>query len=98
MKVVLFFIACVLVLPQSSIASPIINELEKNFELGSYFQGDIELTPEQEAAAFDSTDGGRNGRTGLLSSSSRWPKNSAGKVIVPYIISSVYSKLNYFKP
>jgi hypothetical protein len=50
-------------------------------EFGDKFQGDIDLTPEQEAIINGTA---RGGRTGLLNTKYRWPKNSAGYVMVPY--------------
>lgn len=57
-------------------------------EYGNKFQGDIVLTPEQES---EGTLEGRNGRTGTTNTNVRWPKVN-GRVIVPYVIDSVYSK------
>lgn len=60
-------------------------------EQGSFFQGDIDLEPDQEEALFSndtevSLD--ESTRTGLLAQHYRWPKNSKGQVVVPYTISS----------
>lgn len=49
-------------------------------EFGNKFQGDIDLTPEQEAMM----NGTRGGRTGLLNNFYRWPKNQNGYVVLPY--------------
>jgi hypothetical protein len=60
------------------------NELDYDPENGEFFQGDIELSPEQEKMFLsNSTD--RSGRTGYFNN--RWPKNN-GVVIVPYVFDS----------
>lgn len=64
---------------------PIVDEVNVNgrssLEYGDKFQGDIVLTPSQEEM-FNGT--GKGSRTGLLDTRYRWPKNTAGQVIVPY--------------
>jgi hypothetical protein len=57
-----------------------------NIEDEDLFQGDILLEPEQREwiLANDSDDISK--RTGLLNEEQRWPKDSRGKVIVPYVI------------
>ncbi|KAL7024350.1 hypothetical protein ACKWTF_013004 [Chironomus riparius] len=57
----------------------------KNFEDGEYFQGDMVMLDEQLNILNDSTD--MTYRTGIIGEKYRWPKNSDGKVIVPYEIS-----------
>ncbi|CRK90140.1 CLUMA_CG003856, isoform A [Clunio marinus] len=51
-------------------------------EYGDKVQGDLILTAEQFDAMYNNST--KAGKTGLLSSSYRWPKNSAGYVQVPY--------------
>lgn len=54
-------------------------------ELGSYFQGDIKLLPDQkEVLLSNETDEGLLTRTGALLESQRWPKNKLGMVQVPF--------------
>jgi hypothetical protein len=65
-------------------------------EFGDKFQGDIVLTPEQEELI--NGEGNHKGsRTGLSRTQFRWPKNSAGQVIVPYTFqaSSGFSKKSF---
>jgi hypothetical protein len=62
------------------------NEHSKNLEYGDHFQGDIDLSPEQDQAFNSDENFGKGGRTGQLSTSYRWPKNSQGYVIVPFVI------------
>lgn len=71
----------------STIANPIENVRYNSEDL---FQGDILLTPEQEEPQ-------RSGRLGLKNEAYRWPKNSQGRVIVPYTIqaSAGYSNIFY---
>jgi hypothetical protein len=61
-------------------------------EYGDKFQGDIVLTSSQEEMINGTEKGAR---TGLLSLRSRWPKNNAGQVIVPYTFqaSAGFSKI-----
>jgi hypothetical protein len=86
-------IAIFLVLPVFH-AVPISDEVTEErsqLEFGDKFQGDIILTPEQEEQ-FDKNS--KSSRTGLRNARYRWPKNSAGQVVVPYTIqgSSGYCK------
>lgn len=62
------------------------DEREKNLELGKLYQGDMKLETEQlEALLRNESEQARiESRTGLLRESYRWPKNSEGKVVVPY--------------
>jgi hypothetical protein len=62
------------------------NDDFKNLEYGGHYQGDIHLSPEQEEAFKPDTNSGKVGRTGQLSTSYRWPKNSQGFVLVPFVI------------
>lgn len=50
-------------------------------EAGDAYQGDIVLTAEQKTIVFPDTS---VLNTGLLSAVTRWPKDSKGKVVVPY--------------
>jgi hypothetical protein len=83
----IFFVAIVTTL--STIAAHPFFEKETStrsiYELGDKFQGDIVLTPEQKALVSGTT---RGSRTGLLDKKYRWPKNSFGKVILPYTFQS----------
>lgn len=61
-----------------------------NGEEGNFFQGDIELEPDQrEAMLSNDTDdnSGSSVRTGLLSDHYRWNKNRRGIVEVPFSLS-----------
>jgi hypothetical protein len=60
---------------------------DDSMEYGEYFQGDLELMPEQDKV-FKSKDESDilDTRTGQLNEYYRWPKNSQGYVIVPYHI------------
>jgi hypothetical protein len=67
------------------------SKLDYDPENGDFFQGDIELSPEQEKMFLsNSTD--RGGRTGYFNN--RWPKKN-GIVVVPYIFdsASAFSKI-----
>ena len=57
-------------------------------QYGDFFQGDIELMPEQVKLLNSTEEIDLSDRTGLISTIYRWPKNRIGKVLVPYIISS----------
>jgi hypothetical protein len=61
-------------------------------EYGDKFQGDIVLTPSQEIMLSRKIP-----KTGLLSLTSRWPKNNAGQVIVPYAFNFTagFSKIKF---
>ena len=55
-------------------------------EFGKKFQGDLALTSDQEKLL---TSSGRGGRTGVLNTYYRWPKNKLnGLVYVPYTYSA----------
>jgi hypothetical protein len=54
---------------------------------GDHFQGDIELSPEQEEI-FMANSSSKGSRTGIVDTRYRWPKNTQGQVIVPYYIFS----------
>jgi hypothetical protein len=91
----LIVLAIILIVP-ALIAAPISeDETEESsaLEFGDKFQGDIVLTPEQEEL-INEAENSKTSRTGLLSARYRWPKNSAGQVIVPYTFqaSSGFSK------
>lgn len=62
------------------------DEGSQNLELGKLFQGDMKLEPEQLAAMVrNATEQSKvESRTGLLSETYRWPKNSKRKVVVPF--------------
>lgn len=60
-------------------------------EQGDAFQGDMILTEEQRQEMFDTSI--VESRTGLLADKYRWPKNSNGKPIVPYVIDNRFCKL-----
>lgn len=74
----------------------------RKLENGQFFQGDMNLTPkqrkfyeggeeEEEGEEGEGEGGEEEGlftRTGILNTKYRWPKNKAGKVVVPYKISS----------
>ena len=64
------------------------NPIDVDQEYGDKFQGDIILTPEQEGEVAHE---GRVGRTGTVNTNVRWQKIN-GRVTVPYVIDSVYSK------
>ncbi|CRK92007.1 CLUMA_CG005587, isoform A [Clunio marinus] len=55
-------------------------------EYGDKVQGDLVVTNEQFNEMYNPSM--RSGRTGLLSTNYRWPKNSAGQVEVPYTFRS----------
>lgn len=59
-------------------------------EQGDAFQGDIILTPEERARIFDTSV--IEERVGYLDEDYQWPKNKAGRVIVPYVIDNVISE------
>lgn len=70
-------------------------EATLSLENGEYFQGDMNLLPEQEKYYLTDEEveegDGEEGegiitRTGILNTKYRWPKDRNGKVIVPYII------------
>lgn len=77
-----FLTLCVVAI--STIANPIEND---NLNPDDFYQGDIKLTPEEQ-------NNQRSGRLGTLNTRARWPKDSRGRVIIPYTIqaSSGYSK------
>jgi hypothetical protein len=62
-------------------------------EFGDEFQGDIVLSPEQEQILNGNSKGSR---TGLLNKSNKWPKNSAGQVVVPYTFQAASGFSKYF--
>jgi hypothetical protein len=62
-------------------------------EYGNKFQGDIVLTTSQEEMINGS---GKGSRTGLLDLNRRWPKNSAGQVVVPVVFQTSFSKIRNF--
>ncbi|KAG5673252.1 hypothetical protein PVAND_003315 [Polypedilum vanderplanki] len=69
-------------------AAPIEEKGEEiSSEYGNFFHGDIMLTPEQER---ELSNEGRDGRSGILYASNRWPK-IGNLVYVPYVINSEYS-------
>lgn len=71
------------------------NNVASDLEAGNYFQGDIVLLPGQkEIFLSNDTSDDDVSRTGLLLEDQRWPKNSLGRVIVPFIFPrpSDYSK------
>lgn len=61
-----------------------------DLESGNYYQGDIQLSPEQEIL-LKSKDN-LTARTGLLFEDQRWEKNGDGHVIMPYTIEKSYSE------
>jgi hypothetical protein len=77
-----YFVVFSLAFIEQFFANPILSENDEDFLIyGNHFEGDIVLTQDQK----DSING-KGGRTGLLSSYWRWPINTAGQVIVPYVI------------
>lgn len=73
----------------------------RKLENGEFFQGDMNLTPQQrkfyegdddvDEEEVEEGDGGEEGiytRTGILNTKYRWPKNKEGKVTVPYKINN----------
>jgi hypothetical protein len=64
------------------------------------FQGDIVLDQEQQDLFFSSADPYDEEvieRTGILLEKMRWPKNTQGQVIMPYVfVAGDYSKKSYF--
>lgn len=99
MRVFICLIAYFLVFAQSSTSKlfkKLEDKIEKDFEEGPYFQGDIVLTQDQAAAFFNGSYNAKDIFTGILGKKYRWPKNLAGKVVVPYKISKSYSKLKCF--
>lgn len=94
---------------ESFIRSRFIDDEEveiQNAEYGNFHQGDMILEPDQIEAMYrnESEQTKIEERTGFLSTSYRWPKNSEGKVIVPVKIQfsgniirqSYLMRLNYF--
>jgi hypothetical protein len=73
-------------------------EYEEDLEL---FQGDIVLDQEQQDLFFsaaDPYDDEVNERTGALLDKMRWPKNTQGQVIMPYVIfNEDYSKIKWME-
>jgi hypothetical protein len=69
--------------------------IDNSLEYGEYFQGDLELMPEQDDVFKSKITGNLDTRTGQLDEYYRWPKNRQGFVIVPYVIheKSRYSEL-----
>lgn len=64
-------------------------DLDLDLENGDYFQGDMDLLPEQEDFLLRNiTNLTVSIRTGLLNEDYRWPKNHLGKVVVSYTMSS----------
>lgn len=59
-------------------------------EQGDAFQGDMILTEEQRKEMFDTSI--IESRTGLLADKYRWPKNSNGNPIVPYVVDNRFCK------
>jgi hypothetical protein len=53
-------------------------------EYGSFYQGDINLLPEQRDVIKNKSP--IADRTGIINIFYRWPKNAKGMVIVPYVI------------
>lgn len=70
-----------------------IDDDELEFQIGDLYQFDILLTDRQKNEMF-----GKNmtkdQRTGVKDKRRRWNKNKLGKVIVPFVISTEFSKLN----
>lgn len=69
-------------------------------ESGSFFQGDIVLSPDQEdlLTLNNTDDSDLESRTGILLESQRWTKNAAGFVVLPYTIkTSDYSNEFFFR-
>lgn len=70
-------------------------------ESGTFFQGDIVLSPDQEdLIALNSTadDDDLESRTGILLENQRWTKNEAGFATMPYTIAATdYSEFKYEK-
>jgi hypothetical protein len=64
-------------------------------EYGSFYQGDIRLLPEQRDIIEDKSPIGE--RTGIIHPFYRWPKNSDGMVIVPYVFDYVAQFCKEFK-
>lgn len=63
-------------------------------EHGNFFQGDIELQPDQEEVLLSKKKGGNlfTTRIGILADDYRWPKNARGQVVVPFTLSARYSE------
>lgn len=63
--------------------------LTVNPELGTYFEGDMQLSKGEVRARFS--------KTGLVDTTKRWPKGltlaTSKTVYVPYVISALYSEL-----
>jgi len=80
--------------PSTTVSSEKESSADKNYEEGEYFEGDIDVLPEQLEfmAAANS-----KARSGLRNEYYRWPK-TAGLVNVPYIFdaASGYSELRNF--
>lgn len=74
----------VIALPGASLSS----------EYGSFYQGDINLHSEQRDIIENKSPVAD--RTGLISIFYRWPKNSKGMVIVPYVIDYLSRFCEYF--
>jgi hypothetical protein len=84
------------------IAAPVYeeeSEKRSDLEFGDKFQGDIFLTPEQEEL-INQVESSKFTRTGLVDEYYRWPKNSEGEVVVPYMFqtSSGFSKILSIDP
>lgn len=76
----------IIYLTSSCFAGP--TKLRWENEEGNFFQGDIDLEPDQSRILFSSdAENDKILTTGLLSEKYRWPKEK-GKVIVPYTIST----------
>lgn len=63
-------------------------------EHGNFFQGDIELQPDQEEVLLSKKNGRvlHTTRIGLLADDYRWPKNNQGQIVVPFTMSARYSE------
>lgn len=81
-------------------------EARASLEYGHFFQGDMNLTPEQEQfyASNSSNDDEDTGesyglltRTGIINTKYRWPKDASGKINVPYKIDSAAGYCEFFK-
>ena len=72
-------------------------DVDTELEYGDYYQGDILLEDDQMELLKSEPKEGEDDdefamRTGHILQYYRWPKNSRGKVIVPYVIANHYSK------
>ncbi|KAG5668447.1 hypothetical protein PVAND_016387 [Polypedilum vanderplanki] len=82
--------------PNNTIAFIIHPQAQRSLENGNYFQGDMNLLPQQEKyfttndtdddAENENEEDGLFTRTGIINTKYRWPKDKEGHVILPYVI------------